>query len=58
MAPYARAEAFAAMFRTGRRPDGSQPKVMPFESLAAMNDTDMQALHLYLTSLPAGAGQP
>ena len=54
MARYADAEAFARMFKTGRRPDGTPIAVMPFGSLAAMNDTDVRALHLYLTSLPAG----
>jgi hypothetical protein len=39
------------MFRSGRRPDGTALKVMPFESLAEMNATDVRALHLYLTSL-------
>ncbi len=40
------------MFRSGRRPDGSAVKVMPFESLSEMSDTDLRALHLYLKSLP------
>jgi cytochrome c553 len=56
MKPYADAQAFTAMFRTGPRPDGSKPKVMPFDSLKVMTDVDVQALHLYLKSLPAGAG--
>ena len=50
---YADAGAFAAMFKSGRRPDGSKIAVMPFESLAQMNDTDTQALFVYLKSLPA-----
>jgi mono/diheme cytochrome c family protein len=53
MAPYADVAAFATMFRTGHRPDGSKIKVMPFEALAKMNDTDVAALHLFLRSLPA-----
>jgi cytochrome c553 len=53
---YADAEAFARMFRTGHRPDGSAIRVMPFESLSKMSDTDMRALHLYLRSLPARSG--
>jgi len=53
MARYADAEAFIRMLKTGKRPDGSTVQVMPFESLRAMNDTDMRALHLYLRSLPA-----
>lgn len=52
MAPYADAEAFMRMFKTGKRPDGSAIQVMPFESLKQMNDTDLRALHLYLKSLP------
>lgn len=52
MAPYADAESFIRMFKTGKRPDGSAIQVMPFESLKEMNDTDLRALHLYLKSLP------
>lgn len=52
MAPYADAEAFIRMFKSGKRPDGSAIQVMPFESLREMNDTDLRALHLYLKSLP------
>ncbi|MDM0014163.1 cytochrome c [Variovorax sp. J22P168] len=51
MAPYADPEAFAAMFRSGRRPDGTPLRVMPFGSLGQLSDTDMKALHLYLRSL-------
>lgn len=58
MARYPDAAAFAAMLRSGRRPDGSAvSRVMPFESLQALNDTDVQALYLHLTGLaprPAG----
>jgi hypothetical protein len=39
------------MFKTGKRPDGSEIKVMPFLSLKEMKDTDVQALFLYLRSL-------
>ena len=53
MAPYADAEAFLRMFKTGLRPDGTKIQVMPFESLREMNETDVRALHLYLKSLPA-----
>lgn len=52
MARYPDAESFAALFKSGKRPDGSAVKVMPFESLAQMSQTDMHALHLYLKSLP------
>ncbi len=36
------------MMRTGKRPDGTDvSRVMPFSSFAKMNDTDLNALHLY-----------
>jgi len=59
MATYPDVQAFTAMLRTGKRPDGSEvSKVMPFGSLKEMNDTDVQALHLHLKALPArDAGQ-
>jgi mono/diheme cytochrome c family protein len=50
---YAEAPAFLAMLKTGKRPDGSAVAVMPFPTLAALNDTDARALHLYLRSLAA-----
>jgi len=53
MKPYADEKAFIAMLRTGQRPDGSKPKVMPFDSLKLINDVDAQALHLYLKTMPA-----
>jgi cytochrome c553 len=50
---YPTVEAFAAMLRTGKRPDGSAvSKVMPFETLANLNDTDVKAMYAYLTTLP------
>jgi cytochrome c553 len=52
MVRYPDAASLTAMFRSGRRPDGSPVAVMPFESLRHINDTDMQALHLYLSALP------
>lgn len=51
MAAYADAPALLKLFKTGKRPDGTPVKVMPFESLREMNETDVQALHLYLKSL-------
>jgi hypothetical protein len=59
MAHYPDTEAFAAMLRSGRRPDGSAvSQVMPFASLQALNDTDVQALYLHLKGLaPRAAGQ-
>ncbi len=47
---YAQPEALMVMLRSGKRPDGSAVRVMPFDSLAKMSDTDLRALHLYLTS--------
>jgi len=53
MARYDTPDKFTAMMRTGKRPDGSEvSKVMPFMTLRNLNDTDLQALHLYLRSLP------
>ncbi|WP_428423212.1 c-type cytochrome [Methylibium sp.] len=50
---YADAPQFALMMRSGRRPDGSAVSpVMPFASLARMNDTDLAALYLYLKTVP------
>ena len=44
-------------FRTGKRPDGSEvSKVMPFKSLGAMNDNDVDALHAFLKTLPPRDG--
>lgn len=56
MARYETAEKFITMLRTGKRPDGSEvSKVMPFEALRLLSDTDAAALHLYLKSVPARA---
>jgi mono/diheme cytochrome c family protein len=52
MTRYADADALMRLFQTGQRPDGSAVQVMPFESLRAMNETDVRALHLYLRRLP------
>ena len=53
LARYADAEAFIAMLRSGRRPDGSAiSRVMPFAGLEAMNETDARALFLHLQGLP------
>jgi cytochrome c1 len=53
MAQYDSAEKFRAMMHGGKRGDGSAIKVMPFESLSALNDTDLNALHAYLRTVPA-----
>ncbi|HEX3142236.1 MAG TPA: c-type cytochrome [Rhizobacter sp.] len=56
LARYPTPEAFAAMLKSGKRPDGSEvSKVMPFLSLKELNETDVQALYLHLKSLPAYA---
>ncbi len=59
MPRYGQRQAFAAMLKTGRRPDGIEvSKVMPFATLKNLNDTDVNALHAYLQTLPARpAGQ-
>ena len=52
MARYPNADAFAAMLKTGKRPDGSAvSKVMPFVSLREMSDLDVRALYLHLSTM-------
>ena len=54
MATYPDAAAFQAMFKTGKRPDGSAVSpVMPFAALREMSEVDVQALYLHLKTLPA-----
>jgi mono/diheme cytochrome c family protein len=49
---YRDAQAFAAMLKTGKRPDGSAVSpVMPFASLRELSEVDTQALYLYLTTM-------
>ena len=59
MARYADAQALIAMFRSGKRPDGSAVStVMPFGGLKAMSETDVRALYLHLKGVaPQPAGQ-
>ena len=58
MARYKDADAFLAMFRSGKRPDGTSIAVMPFDSFAKMNEVDIRALHAFLQTVPARpAGQ-
>lgn len=53
---YPDAQAFVAMMRSGKRPDGSAVSpVMPFVALKEMNDTDLQALYLHLKAVPPRA---
>ncbi|MEO8081283.1 MAG: c-type cytochrome [Caldimonas sp.] len=48
---YRDARAFATMLKTGKRPDGTAVSVvMPFVSLREMNELDVEALYLYLTT--------
>ena len=56
---YPSAQAFGAMLRSGKRPDGTAVSiVMPFATLREINDLDVQALYLYLKGVPAfAAGQ-
>lgn len=49
MSRYASADAFVAMLRSGRRPDGTPIAVMPFESLRELDDVDARALYRYLS---------
>lgn len=53
MLRYADARAFAVMLRSGRRPDGTEIKVMPFDSLKELNDDEIAAMYAYFRSLPA-----
>lgn len=48
MPRYADAEVFIQLFRTGKRPDGSAVRVMPFDSLKTMSEVDLRALHRFL----------
>jgi len=50
MLRYPNAEALIALFRSGKRADGSAVRVMPFDSLSKLSDTDLGALYLYLKS--------
>ncbi len=52
MARYPDAASFARMMRTGLRPDGSRVAVMPVEALSKISDTDLEAMRLFLATLP------
>lgn len=56
-AAYDSVDKFKVMLKSGKRPTGEAIKVMPFPSLGAMNDTDVEALYAYLRTLPK-AGAP
>jgi mono/diheme cytochrome c family protein len=49
---YKDADQFVAMMRSGRRPDGTVIQVMPFESIAKMDDVDLPALYAFLKTVP------
>jgi cytochrome c553 len=51
---YGTLEKFSALFRTGKRPDGTTVR-MPLDMLAAFNDTDIAAVYAYLKALPPKA---
>ena len=53
MPRYQTPEAMIALFRTGKRADGTAVQVMPFASFKNITETDLRALHLYLKSLGA-----
>lgn len=53
---YSDAGHLAAMFRSGKRPDGSAvSSVMPFGSLRELSDLDVSALYAFLATVPARA---
>ena len=49
---YPDAEQFVAMLRSGKRPDGTAIKVMPFKSLGQLSDVDARAVYAYLQTVP------
>jgi len=55
MPRYASVDAFIAMMKSGKRPDGAAIAVMPFGSLSQMNDVDLRGLHAFLQTLPPRA---
>jgi len=57
-AVYDNVDRFKAMLQSGKRPSGEAIKVMPFPSLAALNDTDVEALYAYLRTLPKAGARP
>ena len=51
---YPDAKALAAMFRSGKRPDGTSVNdAMPFAMLREISDDDLDALYVFLKTLPA-----
>lgn len=59
LARYDTPAKFVAMMRSGRRPDGTAVSaVMPFATLGSMNETDLRALHAYLSALAGAPREP
>ncbi|WP_129641523.1 c-type cytochrome [Peristeroidobacter agariperforans] len=57
MTRYTSVEQFRQMMRTGKRADGTSIGVMPFESLRAMSDAELDALFGFLKTLqPKASG--
>jgi mono/diheme cytochrome c family protein len=53
MVNYDTPDKFRAMLRSGKRPDGSAVStVMPFRSLAKLDDTDVDAIYVFLKTVP------
>lgn len=46
---------FTAMLRSGKRPDGSSIAVMPFEALAKLDGTEVEAVYAFLRTVPPRA---
>ncbi len=44
---------FMAMMKSGKRPDGTAIAIMPFESLAKIEEAELRALHAHLQTLTA-----
>jgi len=57
-AAYDNVDRFKAMLKSGKRSNGEAIKVMPFPSLAALNDIDVEALYAYLRTLPKAGARP
>lgn len=57
MKSYDSVDKFKSMLRTGKAPDGRALQVMPFSTLKQLNDTDVEALYLYLKALPAASAK-
>ena len=56
MPRYPNVDAFMSMLRSGTRSDGTAVSgVMPFKTLAHLNDTDVAAVYAYLKTLPPRA---